>query len=88
MTNPYRRAAEALNREKPKQGRRTKKPVVDVGDTPLMQVVGKKYMDPQSQADEQYMTLAQRRINERLARGAQQLSDELRKRKGFGLKRP
>jgi len=88
MTNPYRRAAEALNREKRKPEPRARKPVVEAGDPLPMQVVGKKYVDPQSLADEQYMTMAQRRINERLARGAQQLSDELRKRKGFGLKRP
>lgn len=88
MPDPYRRAAEALDREKQKPSRPTKKPVKDVGDPEPMQVVGKKYTDPQSLADEEYMRGAQQRINTYLAGGAERLSEELRtKRKAFGLRR-
>jgi hypothetical protein len=53
-----------------------------------MQVVGKKYTDPQSLADEEYMTGAQQRLNKQLTRTGERMSEEMRtpKRKGFGLK--
>lgn len=44
-------------------------------------VVGKKHIDPQSRADEEYMMGEQKRINQRLMKGAERLSGEYRSRR-------
>lgn len=46
-----------------------------------MAVVGKKYMDPQSRSDEEYMEGAQRGINKRLSEAGERLSGEYRSRR-------
>lgn len=44
-------------------------------------MVGKKYDDPQSREDEQYMTGAVKRINQRIEAGNERMSGEYTKRR-------
>ena len=98
MSDPYRRTARALDEATTPKKRKLQPKPAPSAEVP-MQVVGKRYMDPESLANEEYMTGAQGRINRRLAEGAERMSEEMRftprtqasaprpKRKGFGLKR-
>lgn len=87
MTNPYTKAAKVLDDPTGKRKASLRPAAAPPKEDAPMRVVGKKYVDAQSQADEQYMTGAQRRINTRLARGVDAIADEALKpkRKGFGL---
>lgn len=82
MDDPYSKAAKVLDTagggskssRAPSAAKSTASSIPDV-------VVGRKYTDPQSRADEEYMEGAQRDINRKLMRGAERLSGEYRSRR-------
>ncbi len=81
MDDPYTQTAKLLDAGPARKKAITPTPTgLSSSPTPDV-VVGRKYNDPQSRADEEYMEGAQRKINEGLQRGAEKVSGEYRTRR-------
>jgi hypothetical protein len=82
MDDPYSQTAKLLDAG-PSPAKRTTSPAApSVGRSPVPDVVvGKRYEDPESRADEEYMAGAQKRIEKRLSEGAERISGEYTKRR-------